>query len=282
MSSDVAQSYWERLPTPALASHVSAVWVQGVSADAPAYTHRTVPNGSVELSAEIGSAPVVTGPQSGPIVTTLAPGTDVVGVRFRPGAAAAILGVPAANLLDLRVPLEQVWGRTARRVEERLAEAGSPDRATGVLESEVLARSSDPRALDALVAEVVRLLQPRTTRGVSDLGSVLWISERQLRRRVYAGLGYGPKTLHRILRFQRFLALVHARNGNGSDLADLAAEAGFADQAHLTRESNRLSGLTPRALVSGIEEQCGPTHDHAASFLPLLRGRDADHTRRSA
>ena len=151
-----------------------------------------------------------------------------------------------------------------------------------MLESEDLARSSEAKDLDALVAEVVRLLYPRTTRGVSGLSSVLWISERQLRRRVIAGLGYGPKALHRTLRFQRFLALAHVRSGNGYNLADLAAEAGFADQAHLTRESARLSGFTPRALLESIEEQCGPTHDHSVSFAPLLHGRDAAPALRSA
>jgi AraC-like DNA-binding protein len=282
MASEEAQTYRERLPSPALAEHVSAVWLQGVSPDAPPYTHRTIPNGSVEIAVEIGKVPVVTGPQTGAIAAMLAPGTDVVGVRFRPGAAEPILGVSAADLLDLRVPLDQVWGRSAHDLGERLAEAGTAGRAAAVLESAVLARSSDAKELDALVAEVVRLLHPRTTNGVSGLSSVLWISERQLRRRVLAGLGYGPKSLHRILRFQRFLALAHTRGESGYTLADLAVEAGFADQAHLTRESARLAGLTPRTLLESIEEQCGPTHDHSVSFASLLEGWDATPALRSA
>ena len=79
--------------------------------------------------------------------------------------------------------------------------------------------------------------------------------------------------MHRILRFQGFLALAHGREPSGPQLALLAADAGYADQSHLTRESLRLSGLTPRALLRESARQCGPTHDHRASFGLLLRER---------
>jgi methylphosphotriester-DNA--protein-cysteine methyltransferase len=58
-------------------------------------------------------------------------------------------------------------------------------------------------------------------------------------------IGYGPKTLHRVLRFQRFMRHLTLPN---IDLAAAAAVAGYADQAHLSRESRRLAGLTPRQL----------------------------------
>jgi len=76
------------------------------------------------------------------------------------------------------------------------------------------------------------------------------VSERQLLRRCTAALGYGPKTLGRILRFQRFRALAAAREG--AALVDLAADAGYADQAHLTRECVRLAGETPSAHLARI------------------------------
>jgi AraC-like DNA-binding protein len=72
------------------------------------------------------------------------------------------------------------------------------------------------------------------------------MSERTLRRRFEDAFGYGPKTLDRILRFHRFRRL--QRQGEGST-ALLAIEAGYADQAHLIRESRRLTGVTPTALA---------------------------------
>ena len=78
------------------------------------------------------------------------------------------------------------------------------------------------------------------------LGRALAMSERTLRRRFDDAFGYGPKTLDRILRYQRFRKL--ASSAPRSSTAQLAVEAGYADQAHLVRESRRLTGETPRKL----------------------------------
>jgi transcriptional regulator GlxA family with amidase domain len=69
-----------------------------------------------------------------------------------------------------------------------------------------------------------------------------------LRRRFHDAVGYGPKTLQRVLRLRRFLALAEATAA--PDLARAAAEAGYADQAHLTNECGELAGLTPAALLA--------------------------------
>lgn len=270
MAVDVSQTFRERLPTRGLHEHVAVVWVRDVSSRASTYTDRSVPNGSVELSAAIGSTPIVTGPHTGPVVTTLAPDTHVVGIRFRPGAASAVLGVPAAELLDLRVGLDDLWGASAAVLAERLAEAATPEDAAALLEAEVLHRAAGP---DPLVAEAVKALHARQPRGVSALAGELWMSDRQLRRRIVSGLGFGPKMYQRIVRFQLFIALATMRSGN-RDLARLASDAGFADQSHLTRESARLSGLSPMRLLDTIEQACGPSHDHRASRRLLLQGHD--------
>ncbi|TGT34837.1 helix-turn-helix domain-containing protein, partial [Mesorhizobium sp. M8A.F.Ca.ET.165.01.1.1] len=73
--------------------------------------------------------------------------------------------------------------------------------------------------------------------------------ERTLRRRFDDTFGYGPKTLDRILRFHRFRRL--QRQQSDASTALLAIEAGYADQAHLIRESRRLTGVTPTALAGG-------------------------------
>ena len=75
-------------------------------------------------------------------------------------------------------------------------------------------------------------------------------SERTIRRLCHDAFGYGPKRLERVLRFQRFLRLV--RTSGPSGLASLAFEAGYADQAHLTRETGEIAGLTPRTIVTQL------------------------------
>ena len=93
------------------------------------------------------------------------------------------------------------------------------------------------------MVEAARRLDRPETR-VDTLAADLGLSERQLRRRCHAAAGYGPKTLQRVLRFRRFLAVA-----NG-DLARAALDAGYADQAHLTRECTRLAGRPPAALLA--------------------------------
>ena len=74
------------------------------------------------------------------------------------------------------------------------------------------------------------------------------MSERHLRRLVADHTGLEPRTLPRVARFQRFLAL--SDRAAEPSLAALAVRAGYADQAHLTREVRALSGLTPAALLA--------------------------------
>jgi len=260
------QSYRERLPAPALAGCLACVWVQEVG---EAYTHRTVPNAAVELSCRIGGEPVVTGPRTGHALELLAPGTTVVGVRFHPGAAPALLGVPASALLDVSAPAAELLATGS--LAERIA-VSAPWDAARVLEDFLLARLRDAPEPDALIAEAVRRLLWRANE-VTELTTALYISERQLRRRSVEAIGLAPKAVHRILRFQAFLALSHGREPQGSELALLAADAGYADQSHLARESLRLAGLTPTLLLRESALQCAPAHDHAASFRPLLQAR---------
>src|SRR5262249_32240273 len=100
---------------------------------------------------------------------------------------------------------------------------------------------------DPAMSRAAALLRDPAARAEEVAGDV-GLSARQFRRRCQAAAGYGPKTLQRVLRFQRFVRMVDAPAGP-PDLATAAALAGFADQAHLTRECTELSGLTPAALA---------------------------------
>lgn len=179
---------------------------------------------------------------------------EYVGIRFRPGAAPGFLRVSSDALLDTRVDLADIWGqRAADGLISRLLEA--PGRAREILEQALLERVYRAREPDDLVTAVMgELAQPFEAEAfeledaarVSRLAVSLSVSERTLRRRCTAGLGYGPKTLERILRFRRALRLLERRYA----LAEAARLAGYVDQAHLTNESQRLAGLTPGVLAA--------------------------------
>ena len=269
----VAHDVRELRPAPALSRHVTCVWTQTVSSHSTAFTHRRSPNGSVELVCAVGSMPRILGPQTGPIEETLAPGTTIVGVRLRPEAAASVLGLPASTLVDLTLDADELWGDRGDALGELVAGAGSAEEAAAHLEravSERLARATTP---DPVVAEGVRRLMCDRRAGVASMASSLFISERQLRRRFEAATGLTPTTLHRILRFQRFLALAWINQRPSTQIGRLAVEAGYTDHAHLNREAARLEGRSPRAFLSESEQRCGCGHDHSASYAPLLRHR---------
>ncbi len=119
-----------------------------------------------------------------------------------------------------------------------------PKQAVGALGRAVAKLAAETDDLDPLVRRATHLLDESQTT-VGDVAGEIALSERQLQRRFREAVGYGPKTLQRVLRFRRFVAeLGRARNGVGG-LAGIAASTGYADQAHLTRESRELSGLTP-------------------------------------
>ena len=260
------QTYRERPPT---APQVASLWIHDVAPGSEPHRHRTIPHGSVELRCEIGGLPRIVGPQTVPRLDTLAPGTTVVGVRFRLGAAPAVFGVPASDLVDLTVGAEELWGPAAEQIGELVASAATPEGAASSLEAAAIARVEERP--DPVVTGAAALLQPGRTEDVASLPSQLYISERTLRRRIQAAIGLPPKVVHRMLRFQGFLALAHGREGDPAELAMLAAEAGYADQSHLTRECLRLAGLSPRALLQESLEHCRRAgHDHAVSWAPLL------------
>jgi AraC-like DNA-binding protein len=270
------QSYVERPPVPALRPLVFSVSVQQVGRDAAPYVHRRIPHGAVELVCRVGAAPRVIGPLTEPLVEVLEPGTTVVGLRFTPGAFPA--GCPAAELVGIQVDAQELWGRPAAALGPAVAAAASPGEALVALQRHVHARAGGPP--DPLVAEAVRGLLPWRPADVAFLSASLHISETQLRRRFRTAVGLGPKAVHRILRFQGFLALAqHAiaqgRPPDEDGLARLAAASGYADQPHLNRECVRLTGLSPRAFLGEAEQACSCGHDHAASFMPVLQARRA-------
>lgn len=269
-------SYVERPPAAVLAGLVSSTWVQRITSGAAPYVHRSVPNGGIELLCRLGSVPQLVGPLTRARVESLAPGSIVVGLRFHPGAAAPVLGLPASELADLMLDADTVWGREVAAVGERMAEASSAQRAAALLQQVVVGRLADAARPDPVVAEAVRRLMPWQAGDITSLWSSLATSERSFRRQCQASIGVGPKALQRMLRFQGFLARVQYAVSQGQrpaseGLALLAAEAGYADQAHLTRECVRLTGVTPRVFVRETAEVCGCGHDHEASYAPLLR-----------
>jgi AraC-like DNA-binding protein len=249
-----AWKYREYPPPPHLAGRVDAFWSERAGARPDDPGARVLPDGCIDLVWFPGRAPVVAGPATLPVMTRAEPGQLIVGVRFRTGLAASVLGVPATELRDATVPLADLWGRWPDRrlgpVEKGETSASERER-LAALHALILDRLATARPDDSIVLEAIRWLVRRPTGQLDgSLYSQIGLGERQLRRRFEAAVGYGPKTFQRIVRFRHWLNLARGADGDGLRLADLAAEAGYADQPHLTREVSRLAGVPPSMLLA--------------------------------
>lgn len=216
----------------------ATVWARtiGSADDAP-----VLPDGCMDLLWLRGRL-VVAGPDTCGYPTTAPPGTRVTGIRFFPGTAPALFGVPARELLDRRADLDELWRPArVRPLAEILAASTDPmtelDRIAGDVAAE-----TDPA--DPALRVVVRRLGAGSS--VAAVAESLGLGERRLHRMSLSAFGYGPKMLGRVLRLQRALALAR----RGVPFAETAFRAGYADQAHLARDVRELAGTSLARLIA--------------------------------
>jgi AraC-like DNA-binding protein len=236
-------SYVEIAPPPQLRGFVERLWVHRIE-EPPPSERRLLPDGRINLVWARGIGVQVSGPQTRYTTPPDVPVILAFGAAFHPGAAPQLLRAPASAMVDHHVPLDAVAPRLAARLDERLGDARDPGEALAAFAEELTLALRETSEPDPAVRHAVGLLD-RGGATVAEIAERAFVSERELQRRFADHVGYGPKTLQRVLRFQRFLKSVTLPR---MDLAGAAALAGYADQAHLTRETRRLADLTPRQL----------------------------------
>jgi len=231
-------AYTEWAAPAALRPAVVCLWAQTATQDRETLI---LPDACTDLIWEQGRGTYLAGPDTAAALARMVPGTAIFGIRFPPGAGGPVMKVPLSRVRDQRVDLADLLPAAARRLPGDLDPGTAAARLLDLAGTLVTGSTADRD-----VAHAARLLRDPQVR-VEDVAAEVGLSLRQLRRRCDAAAGYGPKTLQRILRFRRFVSRIDS--GQGTDLAAAAAEAGYADQAHLTRECARMSGLTPVALI---------------------------------
>jgi AraC-like DNA-binding protein len=219
-------SYVERLVASPL---VACTWEQVTTTT---QAQRIVPDACVDLI-WAGERLTLAGPDTRPRLVTLPPGSRLIGARLRAGTAGAVLGLPASEMCGISPDAADVLGRdVAAALLDALAQGSDPH---ALLRRAVHLRGVEP---DPLVRAAILALDRPLAR-VGPVAAELGVSARQLHRRVTDAVGYAPKVLARVLRFRRLQALPPA------PLAELALDAGYADQAHMTAEVTRLAGISP-------------------------------------
>jgi AraC-like DNA-binding protein len=231
--------YREIPPPPQLRGEIECAWTAGVAAGESAETLEVLPDGCMDL-VWTGRELLVAGPDTGPHPARREPGVLSAGLRFAPGRLPALLGLPAAEVRDQRAPLAELHPTLARRALARL-EQGSPP--LPVLLGLTLSLPGEP------APHAVRTVAAQLATGASAAATAdrLGWTERSLHRRCLAAFGYGPAVLRRVLRFRRAAILLY----DGVPIAEAAAEAGYADQPHLSREVRALAGVAPSQIYGG-------------------------------
>ncbi|MXV05783.1 MULTISPECIES: helix-turn-helix domain-containing protein [unclassified Xanthomonas] len=222
---------------PALRDRLRCSW-RFRQGEAETAATQVLPDGCVDLIWD-GRALFVAGPDHCATDATVTPGSVLTAVRLAAGAGPSLLGLSLHAIADQRIPLDTLWGRRGRHWQARLEEAADPLAALHAL------CASRPLQADREMAWLFAQLAGDTPPRLAALTRMLGVSERTLRRRSHAAFGYGAKTLERILRLQRFLALARQH----LSLTAAALEAGYGDAPHLVRDSRQLTGLSPRELV---------------------------------
>jgi AraC-like DNA-binding protein len=193
---------------------------------------RVLPDGCVDLLFD-GRRLLVAGPDTAARLHHSPVPAPMWGARLHAGLGPVLLGVPADELRDATVPLDQVWSdRRSRALTEQVA--GDPARALAAW-----AASAEPPTFGS---RLVTLLQDGSS--VAAAADALGYSARQLQRRAVPAFGYGPQHLGRVLRLGRVLA----QADRGLAWAAIAQSSGYADQAHLARDVRSLTGASPTAL----------------------------------
>jgi len=187
------------------------------------------------------SGSVVHGPQWRYYAAGPKPCGVVVGVSFRPGAASAVLGVPAMALADQHLSLSTLWGRRGQLLHEQMMEAAEPMAVFRILELALNERIERPLLMHPAIAHALTF---RWSIGITHIQRDAGYSPKHFIALFRAGVGLTPKHYFRIQRFNEALRRLAAEPGTG--LADVAATVGYSDQAHMAREFRELAGITPR------------------------------------
>jgi AraC-like DNA-binding protein len=164
-------------------------------------------------------------------------------IQFKPGWSSSLFGVPADELTDQLITLEELWGTSDITAE--LVAARSTPAMLERLSAAIIARSTFESTSARLARRAVRMFEAAETR-VDAVANELGVTARHLRRAFVASVGIGPKEFARGVRLQRAID----RSARSSDWSAIARDAGYYDQAHLIGDFRDLVGLTPREYLA--------------------------------
>ena len=266
--------YRELQPSPVLEPYVRCYWTLD-AAGPGGPPQRVLPDGCVEIVINLGEPfqrfTQAACPERQPGLLLVGPTTRhmtiapmgairLVGIRFRPGGASPFLDVAPHEIRDAAPALDDAVASLDASLAEQL-DAARDGMEARVLDQALggrLARSR--RAGDERVrAAVRRTLASHHALRVDSLVAATGLGARQLERAFRDTVGFGPKTLCRLARFQRIVRALETPAR--PHWARLAAEHGYVDQPHLAREFREFAGTTLTSYLSELHPMSDRFHN---------------------
>jgi len=261
---------------PQLSRYVQTIWVfESKVADGAGDMQRIVPDGHPELILHYGdlfheqadavdqqcaknpiqqSRILFAGQISRPLILEPGAACGVIGVRFRPAAASALLGFGMHEATDTRLDMLDVWGRAGENLVDQVhSQRNSADRVAVIRQYLIRKLDVNLTLPDALVTGCVDLLQRSAGQvSIDALARRAGLSGRQLERRFLHHVGVPPRLLASIFRFRRVFESIEQGAMPSARWTAAALQTGYFDQAHMNRDFKRFAGLPPQAFYRGL------------------------------
>lgn len=230
-------------------------------------TERVLPDGAVRLMFDFADSPSngpsvrVAGASTSPTILRLSGRLEGLSVALQPGAAAAVLGMPAGEIEGHALPLRAIWGIEVPALASRMAEAGSDaERAAllmAALQRRLATSASQHQQRAHRAARLVAGAQGRLS--LRQAAAAVNIGERRLQQLFFEHVGLSFRAWTRLSRLHACLRLI--RQQAAPAWVEVAVDAGFYDQAHLANEFRALCGLSPTLFLQRGLAQSSKTGD---------------------
>ncbi|MDH6165784.1 AraC-like DNA-binding protein [Variovorax boronicumulans] len=231
---------------------------------------RVLPDGAVRLVFNLGDAPSAgdgaglpmeaIGASAAPVVVRMRDRVEGMSVTLRPGAAAALLGLPAGEIAGRAVHLDELWQGGAAELFGRMAEAPDDAARAAMLQAALEQRLLDGAVFHPAAVHAARLIAGSGGRQpLRDVAAAVDVGERRLQQLFHAHVGLSPRAWARLARLHGCLRALRLQPVPA--WAEVAVESGFYDQSHLVNEFRALCGVTPTEFmghaISGSSKTSG-------------------------
>ena len=244
------------IPRPPLSDFISVIWYwDGYCQPHP--RERLLPNGAMTIAFNLGerptsldscrtdvtSAQVICGARSTSMIIDTADMVTTLGIQFKPGGGFPFLRMPASELSDQCVPLDDVFGSGAKGLREKLLESPTPAGKFAVAEQWLLSRARQLQRHPAVAFATERFVGGSFAQPLSSVMERIGYSQRHFNQLFSSEVGLTPKRFLRVRRFQRVITSI--AGSESVDWAELALRCGYYDQPHFAHDFRSFAGLTP-------------------------------------